>query len=341
DDYAAVTDRLARTFGAADCRVRTDPKRRGRVVLWLLIQDPLTDPVPPFEADPFPDLAALDVALGEDAQTYRLRLLGTHLLVAGATGSGKGSVLWSIVDALQHALRTGLVQLWVLDPKGGMEFAFGRALFTRFCYGDPDPDTADVEGKAYELGYARLLEDAVEVMRDRQQRLRGQTRLHTPTAAEPLIVVVIDELASLTAYATDRDAKKRIGSALALLLSQGRAVGVTVVGALQDPRKDVLPFRDLFPTRICLRVTEDEHVDMVLGPGARSRGARCDTIPESLPGVGYVGLDGVVEPIRVRFSHITDTHILNLAHTHGSTGRVRPVEGNQAERGGHDEPVAA
>jgi DNA segregation ATPase FtsK/SpoIIIE, S-DNA-T family len=66
-----------------------------------------------------------------------------------------------------------------------------------------------------------------------------------------LIVVMVDELASLTAYLTDREAKKRISAALSLLLSQGRAVGVLVVAVLQDPRKDVLPARDLFPTRIC------------------------------------------------------------------------------------------
>ena len=51
-------------------------------------------------------------------------------------------------------------------------------------------------------------------MRHRQSALRGVTRLHAPTAAEPLILVVVDELASLTAYVTDRDAKRRIGAAL-------------------------------------------------------------------------------------------------------------------------------
>lgn len=124
---------------------------------------------------------------------------------------------------------------------------------------------------------------------------------------------MVDELASLTAYLTDRDAKKRISAALSLLLSQGRAVGVLVVATLQDPRKDVPPDRDLFPTRIALRLTEPEQVDMVLRDGARKRGARCDHIPEALPGVGYVALDSVAEPIRVRFSYLTDDDIDRLA----------------------------
>jgi S-DNA-T family DNA segregation ATPase FtsK/SpoIIIE len=160
-----------------------------------------------------------------------------------------------------------------------------------------------------------VLEDAVLVMRRRQSALRGKTRLHTPTTAEPLVLVVIDEIASLTAYVVDRDAKRRIAAALSLLLSQGRAVGVTVVGAVQDPRKEILTVRDLFPTRVALRMSEPEHVGLVLGQGARDRGARCDQIPETLPGVGYVGVDGRAEPVRVRFAYLTDADIDELANT--------------------------
>lgn len=70
--------------------------------------------------------------------------------------------------------------------------------------------------------------------------------------------------------------------------------------------------RDLFPIRIALRLAEPEQVALLFGPGARDRGARCDTIPESLQGVGYVLVDGEAEPVRVRFSHITDDHIAQL-----------------------------
>jgi hypothetical protein len=47
--------------------------------------------------------------------------------------------------------------------------------------------------------------------------------------------------------------------------------------------------------------------------GARDRGARCDEIPHSLPGVGYVEVDGQPEPVRVRFGYVTDDHIRALA----------------------------
>jgi S-DNA-T family DNA segregation ATPase FtsK/SpoIIIE len=318
DDWTAVAPRLAQTFDAQDCRVRTT-RHRQQLELWFLVEDPLTEPIPASTATQGSDgldLAGLPVGRREDGLTYRLRLLGTHLLVVGATGSGKGSVVWSVLYALGPAIRDGIVSVWCLDPKGGMELAPGRRLFARFVYGDPDV------GSDYEGEFARVLEDAVGVMRRRQSALRGVTRLHTPTVAEPLVLVVVDELASLTAYVTDRDAKRRISAALSLLLSQGRAVGVTVVGAVQDPRKEVLTVRDLFPTRVALRLSEADHVALVLGQGARDRGARCDQIPESLPGVGYVGIDGVAEPVRVRFAHITDQDIAATVRDYAPRSRA-------------------
>jgi S-DNA-T family DNA segregation ATPase FtsK/SpoIIIE len=124
--------------------------------------------------------------------------------------------------------------------------------------------------------------------------------------------VVVDELAALTAY-TDRDTKRDASALLQLLLSQGRAVGIVVVAAVQDPGKDVIPFRDLFPTRIALRLLEEEQVTMVLGRSARNRGALCDLIPDTLPGVGYVQVEGVREPVRIRAAYVSDDDIADLA----------------------------
>lgn len=298
-DWAKVSDRLRQTFGAQDCRVRSVRRRPHELELWFLTSDPLTEPVAPLPADQPVNLDALPVALCEDGTVYRLRLRGSHVLIAGATGAGKGSVLWSVIDQLAPAIRRGMVELWALDPKGGMELAFGETLFARFCHGR-DAEMADV------------LEAAVQVMQRRQQDLRGRTRLHQPSTDEPLVVVLVDELAALTGYVGDRATKTRISNALGLLLSQGRAVGVVVVAAVQDPRKETVPMRDLFPIRIALRLAEPEQVALLFGPGARDRGARCDTIPESLQGVGYVLVDGEAEPVRVRFSHITDDHIAQL-----------------------------
>jgi S-DNA-T family DNA segregation ATPase FtsK/SpoIIIE len=248
EDFEARTSQLAHTFEALRCRVVVD--RPGRIWLEFTQRDPLGTVVESLDPDPLPDLQALAIGRRADGQPWLLRLLGMHLLVAGATGAGKGSVLWSLIRALGPAVREGQVQLWAVDPKGGMELSPGAGLFARFAYGDP----ADM---------VELLEDAVVFMRTRAERLRQRgERVHIPTATDPLVVVVVDELAALTAYVGDRDLKKRAEAALQLLLSQGRAPGVLVVAALQDPGKDVLPFRDLFPARIALRLLESTQVDM-------------------------------------------------------------------------------
>jgi S-DNA-T family DNA segregation ATPase FtsK/SpoIIIE len=133
---------------------------------------------------------------------------------------------------------------------------------------------------------------------------------------DPFTVVLVDEVAFLTAYQPDRGLKARIMSALATLTTQGRAVGYSVVAALQDPRKDVLTIRNLFPDRIAMRLDEPEQVDMVLGDGARDRGATCELIspdPATGAGVAFVRLEADPDPVRVRAGWVTDADIRDLA----------------------------
>jgi S-DNA-T family DNA segregation ATPase FtsK/SpoIIIE len=293
-ELAGAAEGLRHVFGAHRCTVVEDRPGRVRVVFYT--RDPLRRIVPPISPADVPDLTALPVGLAEDGTPYLLALLGRHVLIAGASGAGKGSVLWSLVRALGPSVASGVVRLRGVDPKGGMELYPGRALFTAYA----DEDLAEM---------VDLLERAVDDMNARKRRLKAAgVRAFVPSVVDPLEVVLVDELAFLTAYAP-KDVKLKVATALQLLLSQGRAVGFSVVAALQDPRKDVLPFRDLFTYRIALRLAEDSHVDMVLGDGALERGAACHLIPASLPGVGFVHVEGAHEPVRVRFSYIGDGDI--------------------------------
>ena len=82
-----------------------------------------------------------------------------------------------------------------------------------------------------------------------------------------------------------------------------------MVAALQDPRKDVLTIRNLFPDRIAMRLDEPEQVDMVLGDGARDRGATCELIssdPATGAGVAFVRLEADPDPVRVRAGWVSD-----------------------------------
>jgi hypothetical protein len=161
-----------------------------------------------------PDFTGLPIGLREDGGLYRLRLFGTQILIVGATNAGKGSVIWSLIRALASGVASGLVQLWGIDPKGGMELGLGRPLFARFvCKNFPD--------------MVGMLEDAAAEASRRAEKLGGHVRQHQPSTGDPLIVLVIDELATLTACLTDRQLKDRVKAALGVLLTKGRAVGCT------------------------------------------------------------------------------------------------------------------
>ncbi|PXY32378.1 hypothetical protein [Prauserella muralis] len=77
-----------------------------------------------------------------------------------------------------------------------------------------------------------------------------------------------------------------------------------------------MKWRDLFPTRMALRLVEGSKCGMVLGDGARDRGARCEEITETARGVGYVVEAGSRAVTRVRAAYLTDDDIRQLAQTH-------------------------
>ena len=82
---------------------------------------------------------------------------------------------------------------------------------------------------------------------------------------------------------------------------------------MQDPRKEVLNIRNLFPDKIALRLDEPTQADLVLGDGARDRGAlvRGDLADSgrSVPGSAIVRLETSPDPVRVRAAFVTDADI--------------------------------
>jgi S-DNA-T family DNA segregation ATPase FtsK/SpoIIIE len=292
---------LAHGFGAPSCRVVVEGPRK--IILEFPRHDTLAEPLPALDLPDRVDLGALPVGVCEDGSEWRLRLHGTHVLVAGVTGSGKGSVIWSAIRAMLPAIDAGTAQVWAIDPKR-MELSYGRTLFAQYA------DTGEAA--------VAVLETAVERMQDRAERYAGKRRSHTPTVEDPFVLVVLDEVAFLTAYHPDRDIRKRSENAIATLTSQGRSVGFAVLAALQDPRKEVMNLRNLFPDKVALRLDEASQVDMILGEGARDRGANAHLIDPALPGVGYVRMETSPAPVRVRAAYVSDENITAMAEVYGS-----------------------
>lgn len=331
---------ITEALRARECRVLAPPRRRipawlrdrlspefrysdrkpGTVWLRLAYGDPLVKVVTANTITPADeiDLAAVAIGRRDDGNNWLVSLLGTHVLLAGATGSGKGSVLWSLIAAIGPAIRAGTVQVVGLDPKGGMELGFGRELFRKLV---------TMTGPEAEQDAVLFLEDLAAEADRRAHLLAGRERLLRPSMSLPFLLIVIDELASVSAFLSDSKLQRRADAALGRLLTKGRAPGMCVVGALQDPRKEVVRWRDLFPTRIALRLVEDSQVDLVLGPGARKRGARCDDLSEAAPGVGYVVEDGSKAITRVRAAYLTDDDIRTVAHTYRPGPVLHAIDG--------------
>jgi len=301
-DFSSRAENLAHGFGAMICRVRTG--RPGFLVLEFVRRDALAAVIPALPILGHADLRALPVGRREDGTPWTIRLRGTHLLIAGATGAGKGSIIWGLIRALMPALYAGLARILAADPKV-MELAFGRPIFD--AYGRYAADPADI---------VTMLETAVADMQARAGVLAGKQRDHHPTTEHPFVIVLVDEVAFLTAYHPDKNIRDRVKAALATLTTQGRAVGYCVVAALQDPRKEVMSIRNLFPDRIAMRLDEPEQVDMVLGDGARDRGATADLIssdPATGAGVAFVRLETDPDPVRVRAAWVSDDDITAMA----------------------------
>ncbi|MGH3933585.1 MAG: FtsK/SpoIIIE domain-containing protein [Pseudonocardiaceae bacterium] len=303
EDFDDAARALASARGVARCQVRE--LTPNVVSLDFQRRNLLADPVACADLAALAGVPGAALDLGrvlsgrtEYGQDWHVPLAGSasHTLTAGASGAGKNSVMWCPLVSIAPAIRDGLVRVSGIDPKG-MELAYGRRIFHRYA----------VTG-AQAL---HVLDELVEAMATRKAQFAGRVRSVPISPEHPLELLEFDEIGALTRY-TDRKTREAITERVALLTTQGRALGVTVRGYVQEPTKDTVPVRELFPRRICLRVTAKSHVGMVLGDGAYDRGAWANRITETEAGVGYVFGEGIREPLRVRAGWVPDQTIKHL-----------------------------
>jgi S-DNA-T family DNA segregation ATPase FtsK/SpoIIIE len=82
-----------------------------------------------------------------------------------------------------------------------------------------------------------------------------------------------------------------------------------------------------------MRLDEPEQVDMVLGDGARDRGALADLISTDETtgaGVAYVRLADDPDPVRVRAAWVTDADIRAMVAEYAPAEKVRPLRADAA-----------
>ncbi|WP_433542115.1 hypothetical protein ACQP10_38520 (plasmid) [Streptosporangium sandarakinum] len=307
-------------------------RREPRLVeLAFMRRDPLLSIVP---ATAIPasvadiDWRRVPVGLNEFGQPYTVSLLGGHTACAGSTNGGKSGLGWNILRAIAPAIVAGLVRPIGIDPKL-KELSQGLPLFAQGDYvGLNTPDLPEAT--------LALLERLVAEMNEANERdgAAGE-RDFVPRKGRPLTLIIIDELAPLLKY-WPRRIRDKIDDALGLLLTQGRAAGFIIIGAVQEPTKDVFSIRDLFTRRLALRLPTESHTEAALIEKAVDFGAACHEIPESLPGVLYSLQDGAKSTVRARLGYVTAEDIDELVAYVEEAGKVVELDWIREELGGID-----
>ena len=180
------------------CRVRT--AKSGAVVLEFVRRDALAAIIPAQPIPDHPDLEALPVGRREDGLPWLVRLHGTHVLLAGATGAGKASLLWGLIRAMLPLMREGLVRVLAADPKL-MELAYGRIIFDTYGHYAADP-----------AAIADMLDQAVADMQARAAPSPDGSGTTPRPASTRSPWSLVDEVAFLTAYQPDKTLRDRIMS---------------------------------------------------------------------------------------------------------------------------------
>jgi S-DNA-T family DNA segregation ATPase FtsK/SpoIIIE len=180
-----------------------------------------------------------------------------HLLIAGATGTGKSVALNAMICSLLYKSTPDEAKLIMIDPK--------RIELSHYD-GIPHlitPVVTDVRKatnalfwtvREMETRYELLSEKKARNIRQYNQKIDQENTTKSGDGSEklPYIVVIIDELADLM-LASSRD----VELALTRLAQMARAAGIHLILATQRPSVDVLTgiIKANFPTRLTFQVS--------------------------------------------------------------------------------------
>jgi S-DNA-T family DNA segregation ATPase FtsK/SpoIIIE len=240
----------------------------------------------------------LAVALGKDvhgrSQMVNLATM-PHLLIAGATGAGKSSLVNSFITSILMRATPEDVRMILIDPKRVELSHFAEVphlLSPVIVHPKRAAEALQWIVREMELRYETLATVGVRDIDGYEEGLRDGT-LRLPVGHEekyghlPFIVVVIDELADLMMVAP-RD----VEDAICRIAQMARAVGIHLVVATQRPSVDVVTglIKANIPSRIALmtssqadsRVVLDQngaeklvgHGDMLFAPANANKPAR-------------------------------------------------------------------
>ena len=230
-----------------------------------------------------------------------------HVLVAGATGSGKSVLIHSMVLSILFRARPDEVKFVLIDPKR-TELTFYEGIPHLF---DPMVDPARVSVITNPKDAAKALKALVSLMEKRYEKLQlhGVRNLDGYNAEADKkglprdfhIVVVIDELADLMLIAGDI-----VEDTIQRLTQMARAVGIHLVLATQRPSVDVITgvIKANLPSRIALQVISKVDSKVIIDTsGAESLQGRGDLL--------YLS-SGAQKPERCQGAYVSEDEIRSV-----------------------------
>lgn len=289
---AGLAEEIALALGVNQCRVY----REGAFVRIEVPRNAAQPVGLPSIVRRLPSLSPTTAVLGLDklGTPLLVRLSSpqvVHILVAGATGSGKTEVLRALVSSLAYLNPQKDLQLVLVDPK-----QHGLAPCAHFPHLLAPP--AFDSKRAQEL--LRMLAGEME------------RRDHAGTGV-PRIVVAIDELADLLMAGGET-----VDHLLTRLVQRGRGAGIHVIAATQKPSASILGplLRGNFPMRIVGRVVSAGDAHIAAGIGG--------TGAEKLLGKGDMLAIAGGEVVRFQAARISEGEIQALSyHLLGMRGNPR------------------
>ena len=217
----------------------------------------------------------LPLALGKDVNGMPVVADLTampHLLVAGATGSGKSVGLNSMICSILYKATPADVRFLMVDPKR-LELSVYEGIPHLLS-----PVVTDAKEAAARLRWivGKMDERYKELQLKQVRNIEGYNKSVPPEEKLPYWVVVIDELADLMMVSAGE-----VQTSLVRLAQIARAVGIHLIVATQRPSVDVVTglIKANFPTRIAFQVASKVDSRTVLdGNGAEQLLGRGDMI---------------------------------------------------------------
>jgi len=188
-----------------------------------------------------------------------------HVLIAGATGSGKSVGINTIIASLLYRMHPSDLKFVMIDPKK-IELSLYSKLRNHFVATSNDINESIVTSSPNAVSILKSVEMEMEQRYDKlanagvrnidaynEKYAEGKLKNNEAIRHRkmPYIVVIIDELADLMITA-----KKDIEDPIARIAQMARAVGIHLIVATQRPSVDVITgvIKANFPVRIAYQV---------------------------------------------------------------------------------------